>query len=148
MDKFIEEISSVYWWIGVVFVGIVINIASSYIKRGMESNLAAVSEFWKRKKKKRAELKAKKLEILKNNPDLRLIYALTESRYRIRSIGYIIFAITFMGFSYIFDSSTAVIILNLFGAISMLIGLDDHRDAIAVKNLVKESIEGLDELDT
>jgi hypothetical protein len=43
MDRFMDEISSAYWWIGIVVVGILINIDSSYIRKIMESGLSGIS---------------------------------------------------------------------------------------------------------
>ena len=149
MDKFIDEISSTYWWIGVVVVGIVINIASSYIRKIMESRLSNISIYWKGKKKERVEKIAKKVDILRNNSELRGIYALRESRYRIRSIGFTIFGILSgtvgvwaSEYKYTSNGSLAL------AAILFLIGLSDHRDAMKVKNLVESATDGIDELDT
>lgn len=146
MDRFIHEISSLYWWIGVVIVGIVINIASSYIKKIMESSLSGVSSYWERKQTKRAAKIAKKIEILKGNSELRVIYALRESRYRIRALSFFISAILLMAMGSLGKGYVSVAFF-VFGSIGMLVSLDDHREAMKIANLVERSTDGLRELD-
>jgi len=35
MENFIEDISSIYWWISVVVIGVVLNLAADYIRLGL-----------------------------------------------------------------------------------------------------------------
>jgi hypothetical protein len=95
------------------------------------------------------EKTTKKVEILKNNSELRVIYALRESRYRIRSMGFAIFGILFgtvgvLAIEHKYISSGII----AFAIILLLISLDDHREAMKVKSLVEKATDGIDELDT
>ncbi|ELP2650140.1 hypothetical protein R1U54_000196 [Vibrio fluvialis] len=147
MDEFLKDASSMNWWIGVVFVGVVINIVSGYIKKGLENNLSKISGYWKGKKDQRAEIERCKISLLRNNSELRILYALRESRYRIRSFFFIVSGYGSLAFADIFGHKFAIGIMA-FGAITILVGLSDHRSAMEVKRLVESSIDGFDKLDT
>ena len=150
MDKFFEEISSGYWWLAVVLVGIAINIISSYLKKFMESSFSGFSSYWKNKKDERLASENKKIELLSSDYELKVVYALSESRYRIRSIGFFLFGITFMAFSFVVKDQSQVMlgVTSISALFSFLVGLSDHRDAIKVKNRVNQSTKSMDEIDT
>jgi hypothetical protein len=149
MEKFLQDIVSTYWWVSVVIVGIIINIISAYIKPLLENRLGRVSEFWKKRQEARTQTFSRQVSMLKENSDLRSIYALREIRYRIRSASYLIFASIFFAMaswalgvvSFYLTTGAALV-----GAVCMIIAMDDHFDAIQVKKLVEASIGGISEL--
>ena len=157
MDKLIKEISSPYWWIGVFVVGIAINITSSYINKIMESSFSGFSIYWRRKQVERAAKTAKNIEILKNNSELRIIFALRESRFRLQAISLILIGsvLATLGFfaklSMFKESmdfySFIFLICAIIGLIAILVGLAAHRGAMKVQYLVDSSTERIDELD-
>jgi hypothetical protein len=152
MDKFIKEISSPYWWIGVVIIGIAINIASSYLKNIIEFILSRISNNWKLKQKERTIKTARIIDILKNKSELKVIYALRELRYRIRSISFLILWFSFLASGFFAMEYLSVSYIDyiafIIGLITILLGLTDHREAMKVQELIESSIEGLNELDT
>lgn len=146
MENFLRDASSINWWVGVVLVGIVINIVSSYIKKALEDKLSNLSNFWKDKKEQRAQLEKNKVELLRGDSELRVLFALRESRYRIRSMIFIMFGYVSLAIAGYQNYGFAIGIMA-FGAIMILVGLSDHRSAMEVKRLVESSIEGFDILD-
>lgn len=147
MEKFIEEISSIYWWVAVVLVGIGINIASAYIRKALELRLSAISSYWAKNRKLKEEALAKKIELLVKDRDLKTIYALSEIRYRIRSVAFVIFSFMFFALGVLLTSTPLNIACLIFGSVSMIIGMDDHRAAMNVKSLVNKATNGLTEVE-
>jgi len=74
-------ISSPTWWIGVVFVGIILNILSAYLKPCIDKYLGQLSNKWK----KRIELQQQRIietqEELKDRPHEQLIFLIVSNRF-------------------------------------------------------------------
>lgn len=49
MERFLANITSTSWWVGVVLVGIIINIISSYLKPFLDGNISKLSASKKNK---------------------------------------------------------------------------------------------------
>lgn len=70
MQKFLDDIASGYFWLAVVMVGLVINLASAYIKDPMDRAFGKVSKTWRvRTQRQKAKLD-------------RLVDALSDDEYR------------------------------------------------------------------
>lgn len=52
LDRFIAEASSVYWWVSVVVVGLVINLVSSYLKGPIDRAAARAYTRYKERKQR------------------------------------------------------------------------------------------------
>lgn len=71
MEKFVTEAATTYWWItaGVgLFFGILGNILSGPIIRGLSWLLSAFSSKWRARSKASAEMEAKRLQALIDDP--------------------------------------------------------------------------------
>jgi hypothetical protein len=55
MEQLIEELTSLKFWVAVVFVGIVINIISAYAKPLIDRSISAISENYRSKITEKAE---------------------------------------------------------------------------------------------
>lgn len=67
MDKFLADAATAYWWITAVAVGLVINLASAYIKEPIDRFFAATSRGWRaRSEKARAERQAHVLQLARD----------------------------------------------------------------------------------
>lgn len=53
MARFLTDITSMYWWISVVVVGILINIFGTLISRKMDVPLSKVSTWWRDRSQQR-----------------------------------------------------------------------------------------------
>lgn len=150
MDKFLQDISSSYWWLGVVLVGVVINILSSYLRRLMENNFSKFSQFWQTRRQSRIDDFNRRVDLLKKDADLKFVYALRESRYRIRAIGFLIFGLIFFDLGFLLEGRAPLGIQTLpmiAALITLMLGLDDHLDAMKVKKLVDTATVGLKDLE-
>jgi hypothetical protein len=96
MEKFIDDISSLYWWLAVVVVGILINVVSTYIRTGLEINLAKISTYWARKKDSRERKQEQLIALLSDSDKALILYAQTEQRFRVRALQNIIFSLIFL----------------------------------------------------
>jgi len=146
MEEFLKEATSLHWWIGVVIVGVLINIASAYIRRCLEYSLSTVSGYWRKKSEERVSRNSSKIELLKSNPELRIVFALRESRHRIRSFMFFIIGIALFILAKGAPEYVALF-CEISGSITVLIGLHDHHCVMTVNYLVESSVEGLDKLD-
>jgi hypothetical protein len=86
MKDFLNNLSSINWWIGVVVVGILINLISGYIKSKLDSRLSNASTWWQKRSSVQKEKREKALEMLRNNPHEQVMLALAGLRDRMRCI--------------------------------------------------------------
>ncbi len=98
MNDFLKNLSSASWWIGVVVVGLIINIVSVYIKANLDSRLAKASTWWQKRSLARNENRKKEIEKLRKNPHGQIMLALAALRDRIRcgvffSCGFTVFVL-------------------------------------------------------
>ena len=86
MDEFINDLKSVHFWIGVVFVGLLIHLGAAYIKGLIDARLEARSNRWRIRCEKEIQERKVLLNLLRADPYKQLIFAATESRYRYRCL--------------------------------------------------------------
>ena len=82
MQKFLTDLSSIYWWIGVVLVGIVINIISSYLKNKLDAYFGSISKKWARRNKAKRDIFDCKVARIKQNPQQLNLALFAEMRQR------------------------------------------------------------------
>lgn len=88
LDRLWVDIASPYWWVTAVLIGLLVNLASAYLKpvvdrwltyrsgRQQEKDIAAQAEFMRQ------------VELLASRPDLLLIECFEEQRARLRLLLY------------------------------------------------------------
>lgn len=70
MDKLLNDVTSGYWWLSVVLVGLLINLASAYIKDPIDRKLAQLAAGWgHRSEKKQLQIEGDARSIALN-PDI------------------------------------------------------------------------------
>ena len=128
MSDFIKNFLSPAWWIGVVVVGIALNLISSYLKNPLDRVLTLFSgKYARRSKKIRADRDAR-IEQFKQHPDIRLggLTALVSCQwicivYILMTIAMLTVAIWFSGIpsmpTWLVGTAMAVVVVP--GAISM-----------------------------
>jgi len=95
MSNFLSDITSLYWWIGVVVMGILINLISSYLKPQIDSFTSKYSISKREKNKKKQDWRIKKLEKLKSNQNEKLLLYMQISGNYLRCIVFLLFGIIF-----------------------------------------------------
>jgi len=53
VSEIFDELSRPTWWISVVVVGLIVNLASAYLKGPLDNSLASSSAWWRRRSEKR-----------------------------------------------------------------------------------------------
>lgn len=76
MESFLERISTFEWWLSVVLVGVLINLASAYIKPLFDKYLASRSQLKRRKLEKEAQRRDLQIKILSESSEERQTYRL------------------------------------------------------------------------
>ena len=161
MREFLNNLSSLSWWLGVVVVGVVINILSPYISKGLEKVLIKTSARYRKRIAERSEKRRKRITELKANQHKQIMLAFGEQRLRIRSLenffGGVIWFI-FSGISAVLglsvENSGAKLLLFVVSAVILLYGLSlfilaakDSRKVIDVRNILNELNPGVDDID-
>ena len=92
INRFLADISSLYWWVAVVVVGLAINLASAYLKPVLERHYSAYSD----RSKRRSESEQKQIEveagILHKSTRLLVLKGFEEIRWFVLSIFLLVFA--------------------------------------------------------
>lgn len=151
MEEFIKSLSSPSWWIGVVIVGIVINIASAYLKNPIDKVLIHTSSSWRIRRTESLEKRKALIELLKTDSELLILYAMSENRFRIRCIGFILigFLAFYMSTSIIWQFSNIAAIVGLICCLIMtLAGLSDQASAMRVYSVIEEVNEKYKNINT
>jgi hypothetical protein len=86
MQQFLDNVTSIYWWLAVVFVGIAINLTSAFLKPWLDNILGKTSKSWAEKNAKRREEFSNEVKRISTSTHLQLMLVATESRERMNSI--------------------------------------------------------------
>ena len=149
MKEIFEQITSPTWWVTVVIVGILINLASAYLKDPTDRIASRFSSARREQSAKRLNQRKEKIEYLASNPSEIPIAAMQEIRYRIRAMFAFIgllgfFAIGLAGFKNSEDpkvggvgviSSTAF----LMGFACCTLGVHFQGRAVSIERIVIEA---------
>lgn len=86
MENITNNMSSPYWWISVVLVGVLINLVSSYLRSFFDFCAVQVSDqylTWLNKEKEKEEVL---LSLLASSPEKRIDLLNDERRYRLKAL--------------------------------------------------------------
>jgi len=149
MIDFLNNISSTYWWLSVVIVGILINLTSHYLQKRLEVQMSSVSSWWKRRSDEQEQKKKREIDRLRGNSQEQIIESFVELRYRTRGTLLIVLAVAFLVLANLIDgvSTTSIVFVTrtteilktvvlAIGTISAYMGLLDHQKGVATKNLI------------
>lgn len=98
MNDFIKNLSSVYWWLSVVFVGIAINLFSALFKDKLDSFFTKTSTWWKNKSEKRKSEFESAVKRLTGNPHIQMMVSFEGIRSKMMSIHMLLMTIVFFIF--------------------------------------------------
>jgi hypothetical protein len=96
MSEFIKALTSPAWWISVVVVGILINLASAYVKHFLDKRLAKGSTWWRNRTEKQVAERRTLIETLKSSEHEQLLASLDDIRYRSRALYMMLFGVFMM----------------------------------------------------
>ena len=150
MDEFVKGLSSPSWWVGVVIVGILINIISTLLIKFFNFLLKQTSESWRNKENVKNIERLKTINKIKSNEKFLYFYMLGEIRYMVCGASYCIFSLCcFFGAVQISKSYMLISIIGLIAATLVLhIGFRDFSKAIRFHYLIKEASEEYRDINT
>jgi hypothetical protein len=90
MQDFINNLSSPYWWISIVVVGLILNIISAYFRDAIDTVLSRMSTWWSKRSDKRKNKREDQITSLIGDKDAQHIVTISEFRNRIRALYYLI----------------------------------------------------------
>lgn len=142
MSELRENLASPAWWFTVLVAGLLVNIAAAYLQKLLDSRLVRASGWLGRRRQKRDRARRALIDLLRDSPHKQLIYATSESRYRIRGILYMVLGIVsaFSGMiSLRFLDAPWIGALGLgSGTVLLVVGLNDLHLAEQTESVLKE----------
>lgn len=112
MRFFLNDVDSSYWWLSVVLVGLIINVASSYLKKFLDTAISKISETWKIRVEKKLKNKQKLISKLKQCDRSFHHYCMITTENHFRSMQNLILSTVVVTFGFIAsaeDSGTEII---------------------------------------
>lgn len=90
MDEFAKSLTSLSWWLGVVLVGILLNVLSAYLKPAVDNLFSKVSSWWRNRSEEARGARTQFVAELRSDRHKQILMLAEENRKRLRSIGYLI----------------------------------------------------------
>jgi hypothetical protein len=95
MSRLLTDITSIYWWISVVIVGVLIHILGVFIARRLDTRLSKLSSWWRGRSEQRRLERRTEIAKLKSNDHEQVMAALAEISYRVLAL---VFGVVGTGF--------------------------------------------------
>lgn len=73
MTDFIANLSSLYWWISVVVVGILVNVCSTYLQKVLDSRMSRTSDWWRQRSLQRQAIYDWKVAKLRQDTNYKFV---------------------------------------------------------------------------
>lgn len=86
VQSMLNNLTSIQWWIGVVVVGIFINLISIFIRNKLDGFFSKLSSWWRNRSAKRKLEFIKEVSRLKNNPEELIAESITELKLINKSV--------------------------------------------------------------
>lgn len=152
MRNFLSNFTSLYWWLSVVIVGILINLLSAYLYKKVDKRFSGVSDWWRKKSEAKKARRMEDLNQLRDNPHKQIMASLAEVRHRSRSLMFLLFGILMLGLVQLLkvvDTSGFLeehrfigllfqIVPMIFGVIYILMAYRAHNTAYYIWGLLYE----------
>ncbi|QBZ98492.1 hypothetical protein [Flavobacterium sangjuense] len=138
MDDFLKEMTTVKWWISVALVGILLNVFSSYLKKGIDNFFGKISNRVRQRNAKKEKERSELMEFLKANPSERYMIGIEELRCRIRSVSFLLFSFMMCFFSELFPEFIIQISCLIFAFIILLFGMVEHNTASNKSSILED----------
>lgn len=98
MDDLINDVGSLTWWIGVVLVGLLINLFSAYLKPLLDGALSALSKQWRTRSQLAREADEKLIEYFRSSAAAREFQWRAEVRARFQALALLASGMLFLLF--------------------------------------------------
>jgi predicted branched-subunit amino acid permease len=142
MEKVIADVTSLHWWISVVFTTFILNVFSEKLWRLISTLLEKLSKKWTSLKSKNRQRFAYNVQILATEPDLKNYLSTKELRIRARALNFMIMALFLVVIvQYLRSESTTIVlgVLTLAALISTIASIADLKKARRISILLDAS---------
>jgi hypothetical protein len=151
MEEMLKTIATPQFWVLVVIVGILINLASAYLKPPLDRAFSAVSLRWATRTEEQRRQRLRRIECLSGNINEQLLASFAELRAGIWSIILYIFFIFTMSFTYMFDLISGRTLTSYFpyatSTLLMYVGLRYLLDFVSIASEIREARRSEDDHD-
>ncbi len=93
MSQLFNNFTSIGWWIGVVIVGLIINIVSTYLKPKIDVFLSSVSSKWATRNEKLRSARNIKVQLLRDNDHEQVMCYLQYLNQKLWVVIYMVFSV-------------------------------------------------------
>ena len=105
MNELSQNIASLSWWIGVVFVGVLTSLFASWLKPRIDTSLSKISRRWNERSEKKKQLRKAWIHILRHDANERMILLLFILNAQFNSVRFFMFVPFLIMFSLYLESS-------------------------------------------
>ena len=126
MSRFLQDITSVYWWVSVVVIGIVINVVGVLISRKLDIPLSKASSWWRDRSQKRMLEAEQEIVNLKSSQHEQVMMALQVVDHKSSQLSYGLLGIGFLavgGGFFGYGAASRSILILIWGGFLTLIGM-------------------------
>jgi len=146
MKAWFQNLNSLDWWIGVVAVGIVINLVSAYLKGPCDRLLSAVSKRWATRTEAQRKARDERIARLRASRDEQTFALIQALHVRVRSVMMILLGWVLMVTSLLLQKEPPTehmtlvrLILMLASLLPMMLGFRDWSDVMRRRNEIYEA---------
>lgn len=100
MHKILDNVTDYSWWFGVVFIGIILNLITSYLKPAIDKQWAKYSSRKRENLSKKAQRINEIVELLNSSEEERRMIKFRMTEYRVDANHSLIFSISFLAFAF------------------------------------------------
>ena len=139
MNELLSSFTSTSWWLGVVFVGVTINVISAYLKGPIDRLFSSLSIAWQERTEKSRQERESTIAALREDQHLQVIFLARASDSRSTELTFLIFAVFFTLFGLqltIEPSETLRIFLKATAGFCLIAASSSGLNAYRLRNLV------------
>ncbi|GHG79785.1 hypothetical protein [Comamonas sp. JC664] len=93
VDTFLKDLSSLHWWLGVVVVGVAINLASPPIGALLSKSSLGVLAYWRQRSAAQSAAEQSRIAELRASEYNRVMAAVTVVQYHVRAASALVVAV-------------------------------------------------------
>jgi len=151
MDKFIHGFANVEWWLSVAVTSVLLNLASAYLKIGLDKLGSRLFSVWRNRSERSRVANEEFVSELRNSNHLQWVYFTEESKLRFAALTHYIFGLFLLAFAPLCAllgiANLFAIVATLIGALDFVMGMKAHAKATVIRNSRVLANEGLIKVD-
>jgi hypothetical protein len=156
MEEMFKAITSPAWWVGVVIVGILINLAAAYLKPRIDEAAASVSLRWATRTEEQRRQRLRRIERLKGNVNEQLFASFDGLYIGLVTIALLIFSSTLLMSAYLVqhiygmsanDMPILSVIRNIMSSLALFLAIKCMLDFARIISEIREARQSEDRHD-